>query len=51
MGKRGRVAKFVVRLSGDERADLEKMIRTGRPAALASGVQPRVQMGSKGLTH
>ena len=33
MGKRGRPAKFVVRLSGDERADLEKMIRTGRDAA------------------
>lgn len=33
MGKRGPEAKFVVRLSGDERADLEKMIRTGRDAA------------------
>jgi len=33
MGKRGRVLKFVVRLSGDERAVLEKMIRTGRDAA------------------
>lgn len=33
MGKRGPEAKFVVRLSGDERADLEGMIRTGRDAA------------------
>ena len=33
MGKRGRGAKFVVRLSGEERADLECMIRTGRAAA------------------
>ena len=33
MVKRGRAAKFVVRLSGDERTDLEKMIRTGRDAA------------------
>ncbi len=33
MGKRGREAKFVVRLSRDERAGLEKMIRTGRDAA------------------
>ena len=33
MGKRGRGAKFVVRLSGEERADLEGMIRTGRAAA------------------
>ena len=33
MVKRGRAAKFEVRLSGSERADLEKMIRTGRDAA------------------
>jgi len=33
MVKRGGAAKFVVRLSGDERTDLEKMIRTGRDAA------------------
>ncbi len=33
MGKRGPEAKFVVRLSGDERAGLEGMIRTGRDAA------------------
>jgi len=33
MGKAGRAAKFVVRLSGEERADLEKVIRTGRDAA------------------
>ena len=33
MGKRGRVAKFVGRLSGAERADLACMIRTGRAAA------------------
>ena len=33
MGDRGRGAKFVVRLSGEERADLECMIRTGRAAA------------------
>ena len=33
MGKRGPEAKFVVRLCFDERACLEKMIRTGRDAA------------------
>lgn len=33
MGRHGLAGKFVVRLSGDERADLEKMIRTGRDAA------------------
>ena len=33
MGKRGPEVKFVVRLSGEERRDLEKMIRTGRDAA------------------
>ncbi len=33
MGKLGRATKFVVRLSGEERSDLEKMIRTGRDAA------------------
>ena len=33
MGDRGRGAKFVVWLSGEERADLECMIRTGRAAA------------------
>lgn len=33
MGTCGRRAKFVVRLSGDERAYLERMIRTGRDAA------------------
>lgn len=33
MGKADRTAKFVVRLSGEERAGLEKMIRTGRDAA------------------
>ena len=33
MGRRGAETKFVVRLSGDERADLERMTRTGRNAA------------------
>jgi hypothetical protein len=33
MSKRGRVAKFEIRLSGCERVDLEKMIRIGRDAA------------------
>lgn len=33
MGKAGRAAKFVVRLSGDERGELERMIRTGSDAA------------------
>lgn len=33
MGKGGFARKFVVRLSGDERAGLEKMICTGRDAA------------------
>ena len=33
MGKGGRGAKFVVRLCGEERADLEGMIRTGHAAA------------------
>ncbi len=33
MGKRGPVAKYVVRLSAEERARLEGMIRTGRDAA------------------
>ena len=33
MGKGGRGAKFVVRLCGEERADLEGMIRTGYAAA------------------
>lgn len=33
MGERGRAVKFVVRLSGKERAGLEKTIRTGRDAA------------------
>ena len=33
MSKRGPEVKFVVRLSGEERRDLEKMIRTGRDAA------------------
>ena len=33
MGKRGRAAQFVVRLSGEERAYLKGMIRTGCAAA------------------
>ena len=33
MGKCGRTGKFVVRLSGEERSGLEKMIRTGGDAA------------------
>ena len=33
MGKRGPEAEFVVWLSGDERADLENVIHTGRDAA------------------
>lgn len=33
MGKRGPAVKYVVRLSADERAQLESMIRTGREAA------------------
>lgn len=33
MGKRGPAVKYVVRLSADEREQLESMIRTGREAA------------------
>jgi len=41
MCKRGPEVKFVVRLSVDERAVLEKMIRTGRDAALSCKTRPR----------
>lgn len=33
MGKRGPAVKYVVRLSADERMDLERMIRTGQGAS------------------